>query len=152
MNKSIKAVMLLSLLAISNCGTRETAVLLEEARKETVGSKKFELYDQIILADSMNDVALYERGLLHVMYYEHSIELRNEGNNIDSSVTQKHYLNALSDFSRTIKLNPKNGMAYAKRARLYSIMNNIKDACQDYMSAFSNGIPVDSVILINCRD
>lgn len=135
-----------------NCGSREPSILLEEARKEINGVKKFELYDLVISIDSVNESAFFERGSLHAMYYDSSLSLKQQGNDIDSNRTLMHYRSAISDFGTVIRLNPKNTTAYINRARLYSQTNENEKACKDLLSAQANGANVDSAVLERCKN
>lgn len=148
----MKYPLVLALLLNYNCGSREPSDLLEEARKEINGVKKFELYDEVISLDSVNESAFFERGSLHAMYYNSSLSLEQEGNDIDSNRTLMHYHSAIADFGTVIRLNPKNTTAYINRARLYSQTNENEKACKDFLKAQNNGAKVDSTVLVKCKE
>ncbi len=65
----------------------------------------------------------------------------------------KDYEGAIKDFTKTIEINPKNGQAYINRAECEFLLNQKKEACDDWAKAVELGkLEAKARIKKNCKN
>lgn len=119
-------------------------------------------YSKAIEADKENKEAYFNRGTCQLALKQDESALQDFSKTIELDPTfqkayysratvyvrQKNYTDALPDLDKTIELNPLFPNALTLRGQVRAIVGNKKGACEDFMTAKSNGDKEASKYLI----